>query len=153
MANGTKQSIAGIALPQSYSSLHFGNEESRSDPLAGHGQSLIMAAFMVGWVSYAFTLFNVGRFSITLILLASMGLTLLGLRSKLPFSASCICLLTSGLLAGAVAFFSYHEIEKTLTHLIQCLLAIGVMLGARVIDWRSVLPRFRKCLFWATAIV
>ena len=122
-------------------------------PMASRAQSFILLLFLVGWVSYQFTLFNVGRFSITLLLLVSSLLTIRALFSRCLFSVYSLSLFMSGFIAWAVAFLSYSELEKTCTHLIQYSLALGVMVGAQSLDWKHIFPRFRKYLLWIAAIV
>ena len=122
-------------------------------PRARRAQSFILVLFLVGWVTYQFSLFDVGRFSITLLLLVSCLLTARALCSRCLFSACSLSLFMSGFLAWTVAFLSYAELEKTFTHLIQYSLALGVMVGAQSLDWRRLFPRFRKYLLWIAAIV
>jgi O-antigen ligase/polysaccharide polymerase Wzy-like membrane protein len=116
-------------------------------------KSLILTAFFLGWVTLAFALFNVGHFSITLLMLASCALAVSGFRITRPLFYCCACLLLSGLLAWAIAFLKYPVLEKTFTHMFRSVLAIGVMIGAASIDWDREFPRLRKMLAVIAVIV
>lgn len=129
------------------------NPEDPAQVRTGSAQSFLLTAFLVGWVTYQFTLFDIGRFSFPLLLLTSSVLAVYSLRSKHFLTPASASLMLSTLLAWSVAFISYAEYEKTFTHLIQCLLTIGVMIGAQSLDWKRVFPRFRKHLLWIAAIV
>ncbi len=115
--------------------------------------SILIPLFLLGWVTYAFALYNVAeRYSITLLLVVSLLLTVVGLGSKRLLTVPVACLLSSGLLAWLVAIFSYSYPEKTLTHLVQYLLAVGAMAGAHSIDWEIAFPRFRRAILWIAGI-
>ncbi len=116
-------------------------------------QMRMPALLLLGWVTYSFALFNVGRFSITIMLLTSLLMCLHGLKSPRLLTFSTLSLLLSGLIAWLVSFFLYGEVEKPLTHLIQYLLVIGVFISMRTLQWEEVFPRFRKLLFWLAALV
>jgi len=114
----------------------------------------LLSLFLIGWVTYTFSLFNVGRFSITLMLLFSVVMTIYALIHTRPLiSTASACLLLSGMIAFMVAFVSYESVDRTFTHLVQCYLGVGVLMGAEAIDWRPILPRFRKILFWVAIVV
>lgn len=106
--------------------------------------TIIIGTFLVGWVTFAFSLFDVGRFSITLLWLASFALALSGFRFPRYALVVGIWLLCGTLLAWLISFAKYPEDERTYTHLLQSLLAIGVMLGASAIDWDRYLSALRK---------
>lgn len=116
-------------------------------------RSLIPAMFLAGWATYGFSLFDVGRFSITLLLLASLALALSGFRLSRTALAAFACLLFSCLLAWFIALAKYPELEKTFTHLAQCMVAIGVMTGAASINWEKELPRLRAALLFTAIVV
>ena len=117
------------------------------------GQSLVAMLFLVGWTTYQFALFNVGHISITLLLVVSGVLAILAARSDHLYGFSTLSLVLSTGLAWSVAYIVHGEQEKTVNHLLQCLLTIGVMVGARSIDWKAILPKLQKGLLWIATII
>ncbi|MFA6240897.1 MAG: hypothetical protein WC655_08215 [Candidatus Hydrogenedentales bacterium] len=114
---------------------------------------LVLTAFCVGWATYTFSLFDVGRFSITLLLLASCALTVSGFRITPSLFIACSCLFFSSILAWGVSYMGYKGSERTFTHLFQAMLGIGVMIGTASVNWDQQWPRFRKMFAWVAVVV
>jgi len=113
----------------------------------------MLLAFFVGWATFAFGLFDLGRFSITLLILASIGLTLLGFRPTPLNLLTGWVLLTSTLLALCVALLVNPGSARTYTHFFQSLLAIGVMLNVASMDWERQLSRMRWTMLTVAASI
>ncbi len=116
-------------------------------------QSLLLTAILLGWVAFSFSLFNLGPFSLTLLLLSSCALAARGFRFNTLFTVSTLCILASGVIAWVVAVaHGADDNMKTHTHLLQHLLAVGVLIGAQSLDWNRLLPRFRRTFLWLSGI-
>lgn len=109
-------------------------------------QVRLLALFFAGWLTYTLALFDVGRISITLSLLASVALAFLGFRFSQALTLPVASILTSGLLAWCVAMVYDSGNSRAFTHLVQQLIGVGVLIGAQSINWQAVFPRFRKVL-------
>jgi len=113
----------------------------------------ILLAFVLGWVTFSFSIFNVGPYSITILLLAS--LVFLARCDGLALSTFIIItLITSSLLlATSVSLLSSSNLKTTLTHTIQNVLGIIVLWGSARIDYRTHLAWFRNCFLFFASIV
>ena len=111
-------------------------------------QVRLIALFLAGWLTYTFTLFDVGRFSISLSLLASIALAFWGVSFSQALTVPVASILTSGLLAWCVATVYDPGNDRAFTHLVQQLIGVGVLIGARSLNWQAVFPRFRQILLW-----
>ena len=114
---------------------------------------LTLSAFFAGWATFAFTLFDVGRFSITLLLLSSILVALTGFRISRQVFWPLVSFVLSLSIAWGISFFVYPESEKTFTHFFSNSLAIGVMLSAASVNWDAEFPRLRKMFAFIALIV
>ena len=115
-------------------------------------QVRLIALFLAGWLTYTFTLFDVGRFSISLSLLASIALAAWGGSFSQSLTVPVASILTSGLLAWFVATVYDPGNDRAFTHLVQQLIGIGVLIGARSINWQAVYPRVRQILLYLSVV-
>ncbi len=114
----------------------------------------VLAAVFIGWVFYAFSIFDLGRFSITLLLISSATLAVTsGIRLTDALFKTVICLTVSTLLCWAIALLKYPDAERTFTHLFQSILSIGILIGAASTDWDDFLPPLRKVLVVLVLVV
>lgn len=112
----------------------------------------ILFLFFLGWITYSFSLFDVGPYSFTLLLLASIGLGLFGLRLHRAFLLAMVCLVASGFLAVGVAIADLPT-TKTLTHTLQYLICLGVVQGAASVDWERHFGSLRRGLLILALVV
>ena len=98
--------------------------------------------FVLGWVTFAFSILDVGRYSIALIYLAAVPLCL-----KLTTRSVCFLVfpLASTICAVLVAVFEGAD-SRVASNAAQQALAIVFAAGIAAIDWRLYLDKLSKTL-------
>jgi hypothetical protein len=102
----------------------------------------LIAFYVLGWVSFAFSIFDVGRYSITLLYLAAIPFCL-----KLTSRSVCFLIfpLASAISAVLVAVFEEAD-ARVASNAAQQFLALIFAAGIAAIDWRRYLDYFSKIL-------
>jgi len=104
--------------------------------------------FFLGWVTYSFALVNVGPYSVTLMLIASLLLFRINFRSPILVAS----LVVSGVLAVAVSLANYQDHGKTISHLVQYVICLGVFMGCLEIDMNRQFAWLRRLILVLGAV-
>lgn len=94
-----------------------------------------ISLFLLGWVTYIFALVNIGPISLTTSLLVASFFSFEATRARYLFSGPLISILLSTLLAWSVSIMLHGGLGKPTMHLIQAVLALGVMSVAVSLNW------------------
>ena len=116
-------------------------------------RGLLVAGFFAGWVTFGFTLVNLGRFSITLQLLSAVGLCVFATRVSSWCHPAVLFLVGSGLSAWIGAATSVNYSPRAWSHVVQYGIGIGVLAAALSLPWERSLPRLLRFCFWLVVIV
>jgi hypothetical protein len=114
-------------------------------PIQGKSKlpTFAIVLFLLGWVSFDYTLLDIGKYSIVLIYIAALPLCLRATSRTITFF---ILPLISTLFSVAVALLSNVPPMSILSQGALQLLAVGLAAGIASINWRDSLPVLTKCL-------
>ena len=104
---------------------------------------ILIVLFVLGWVTYAFTIFDFGRISITLMHLAA---AVIALRVGIRWLVVLLPILLSSVLSATVAIAGSPD-SRTFTALGNQVLAILFCAAVATIDWRKHLQTLHRTMF------